>query len=49
MSDREIASIGRQLAEALQDAAYTRKPEDKKRAGELQTVLVAAVKAEKPE
>lgn len=44
--DTNIARIGRQLAEALQDWAYTRKDEDKKRVTAAQTELVQAVKGE---
>jgi hypothetical protein len=47
VSDKSVADIGRQLAEALQDAAYSRKPEDKKRVSDLNTALVRACKEEK--
>ena len=45
-NDSKIAMIARNLAEALQDWAYTRKDEDKKRVTAGQTELVQAVKAE---
>lgn len=41
--------IARNLAEALQDWAYTRKEEDKKRITQLNTELVLAVKGESDE
>lgn len=44
--DEKIAMIARGLAEALQDWAYTRKDEDKKRVTAAQTELVQAVKGE---
>jgi hypothetical protein len=44
--DANIARIARGLAEALQDWAYTRKDEDKKRVTAAQTELVQAVKQE---
>jgi hypothetical protein len=44
--DAKIAALGRKLAEALSDFAYSRKDEDKKRIAYLQTTLCAAVKAE---
>jgi hypothetical protein len=44
--DHKIANIARDLAEALQDWAYTRKDEDKKRVTAAQTELVQAVKQE---
>jgi hypothetical protein len=44
--DSKIAAIARNLAEALQDYAYTRKDEDKKRVAATQTELVQAVKGE---
>lgn len=44
--DSNIARVGRELAEALQDWAYTRKEEDKKRVTAAQTELVYAVKKE---
>lgn len=44
--DAKIASIARSLADALQDWAYTRKDEDKKRVTAAQTELVQAVKKE---
>jgi hypothetical protein len=44
--DALIAGIARNLAEALQDWAYTRKDEDKKRVTAAQTELVQAVKKE---
>ena len=46
MDDTNIARIARNLANALQDWAYTRKDEDKKRVTAAQTELVAAVKQE---
>jgi hypothetical protein len=46
ISDSELAIIARQLSEALQDFAYTRKDEDKKRVVALQVELVAATKKE---
>lgn len=45
-NDINIARIARNLAEALQDWAYTRKDEDKKRVTAAQTELVQAVKGE---
>ena len=42
----KIASIARGLAEALQDWAYTRKDEDKKRVLAAQVELINAVKEE---
>lgn len=47
--DAKIAAIARSLAEALQDWAYTRKDEDKKRLTAAQTELVQAVKGESDE
>lgn len=47
MDDAKIAKIARDLSEALQDWAYTRKDDDKKRVAELQRELVAATKVEK--
>lgn len=44
--DVNLARIGRNLSEALQDYAYTRKDEDKKRVVALQVELVQAVKQE---
>lgn len=44
--DSNIARIGRELAIALQDWAYTRKDEDRKRVTAAQTELVQAVKKE---
>jgi hypothetical protein len=44
--DEKVAAIARSLAEALQDWAYTRKDEDKKRVTAAQTELVQAVKKE---
>lgn len=44
--DSKIAAVARSLAEALQDWAYTRKDEDKKRVTAAQTELVQAVKKE---
>jgi hypothetical protein len=44
--DAKIAAIARNLAEALQDWAYTRKDEDKKRVTALNSELVRAVKGE---
>ena len=46
MDDANIARIARGLAEALQDWAYTRKDEDKKRVSTAHTELVTAVKKE---
>ena len=46
MADSDIARIARSLAVALQDWAYTRKDEDKKRVTAAQTELVQAVKQE---
>lgn len=45
--DGKIAKIGRDLAEALSDWAYSRKDEDKKRVVSLQHQLCKAVKDEK--
>jgi hypothetical protein len=44
--DANIVRIARNLAEALQDMAYTRKDEDKKRVIALHAELVQAVKKE---
>jgi len=49
MAEAKLAAIGRRLAEALADAAYTRKDEDKKRVAQLQMELCAAVKQESTE
>ena len=49
MSDASIAGIARTLAEALSDAAYTRKDEDKKRVAQLQSELCAEIKREQAE
>jgi hypothetical protein len=48
-NDANIARIARSLAEALQDWAYTRKDEDKKRVTAAHTELVQAVKQENPD
>lgn len=45
-NDSNIARIGRELAVALQDFAYTRKDDDKKRIAATQFELVQAVKQE---
>jgi hypothetical protein len=45
-NDPELATIARQLSEALQDFAYTRKDEDKKRVVALQVELISATKKE---
>jgi len=45
-NDTKIAMIARNLAEALQDYAYTRKDEDKKRVAALNFELITAVKKE---
>lgn len=44
--DAHMARIARELANALQDWAYTRKDEDKKRVTEWQTSLVQALRKE---
>jgi len=44
--DAKIASIARGLAEALQDFAYTRKDDDRKRVLACQVELIQAVKKE---
>jgi len=49
MADAHIAAIGRRLAEALSDVAYTRKDEDKKRVAQLNMQLCNAVKLETTE
>ena len=49
MSDASVALIARYLAIALNQAAYTRAPEDKKEVAQLQTELCAAVVAEREE
>jgi hypothetical protein len=46
MSDASMAGIGRALAEALSDFAYTRKPEDQKRVAQLHAELCAENRAE---
>ena len=45
-NDGKIAAIARGLAEALQDWAYTRKDEDKKRVLAAEVELIHAVKEE---
>jgi hypothetical protein len=45
-NDFVIADVARRLSEALQDFAYTRKDEDKKRVVSLQVELVAETKKE---
>ena len=45
-NDSALATLARNLSEALQDYAYTRKDEDKKRVVALQVELVQAVKKE---
>jgi hypothetical protein len=45
-NDTKLARIARNLAEALQDFAYTRKDDDKKRIAALHAELVQAIKAE---
>ena len=47
--DAKIAAIARGLAEALQDFAYTRKDDDKKRVSAAQFELIQAVKGESHE
>lgn len=47
MSDASIAEIGRRLAEALQDVAYSRSEVDKKNLAAINYELVTAVKEEK--
>jgi hypothetical protein len=47
MSDETIASIGRQLADAMVTRARTRLPDDQKKVLDLQTQLCAAVKEER--
>ncbi len=49
MSDKEVAVIARNLAEALADYAYTRKDDDKKKIAALHTELCRVVKHEKAE
>jgi len=49
VSDASIASIARNLAEALSAFAYSRKDEDKKRVAQLQFELCAACRAEEAE
>lgn len=49
MSDKEVATVGRNLAEALADYAYTRKDDDKKKIAALSTELCRVVKHEKEE
>lgn len=46
MSDEGIASIARDLAQALTDRAHSRSTDDSKRVAILQTELVAACVAE---
>lgn len=46
-NDTELARIARDLAEALQDFAYTRKDEDKKCVVALQVELVQTANKEK--
>lgn len=46
MSDAYLATLARNLANALMDFAYTRKDDDKKRVNALQVELCNAVKAE---
>jgi hypothetical protein len=45
-NDSKIAFIARNLAEALQDWAYTRKDDDKKRVLAAEVELIQAVKEE---
>lgn len=47
MNDAKISSIARQLSEALQDFAYTRKDDDRKIVLQYQFELVRAVREEK--
>lgn len=49
MADAEVASIARNLANALSDFAYSRKDTDKARIAEFQHELCQAVKAEATE
>jgi hypothetical protein len=44
--DAKMAAIARELADALRDAAYSRKDEDRKRVHVLHTCLCAAARAE---
>jgi hypothetical protein len=44
--DATLAALARDLAQALMDAAYTRRDEDKKRVNELQQRLCALVRRE---
>ena len=44
--DAKMAAIARELADALCDATYSRKDEDKKRVHVLHTCLCAAARAE---
>lgn len=46
MDDAKIAEVARRLANALQDFAYTRKEEDKKRVAEIDYELIKVVKEE---
>lgn len=46
MSDKSIAAVGRRLAEALSDFAYTRKDEDKKLVAALQSELCQTLRNE---
>jgi hypothetical protein len=49
MNDALMASIARNLAEALSAFAYTRKDEDKKRVAQLHSELCAAWRSENAE
>jgi hypothetical protein len=49
MSDVRMATIARNLAEALSDFAYSRKDEDKKRVSSLQFQLCAEWRKEQAE
>jgi len=44
--DAKMAAIARELAEAVRNAAYSRKDEDKKRVHILHTCLCAVARAE---
>lgn len=48
-NDTKIANIARRLANAIRDAGYTRKPDDKKLVAELQHALVVEVSLEEDE
>lgn len=49
MNNEKVAEVARRLAEALQDFAYSRKEDDKKRVAELKYELIRTVRQETAE